>query len=94
MNRKQLLKQRAARNNVFIYRRDDGKYDIVDSCGPRDLILTKRTAINMAAQIVRRKQKVRVYVTTKDGQHHRWNCEKVATTGVESFPCKCSRLVI
>lgn len=94
MNRKRLLKQRAARKNVFIYRRDDGKYDIVDSCGLRDLALTKRTAINMAAQIVLHAPKIRVYITTKSGAVHRGDCEQVAPAFAKSRPCKCDRLVI
>lgn len=96
MNRQRVLKQRAARNGVGVMRSMDvaKAWDVVDSCGPHGAILTKRAAINLAAQMTAKKQKTRMYGTDATGMWHRWNCEKVACATVISHPCKCQRLVV
>ena len=97
MNRQRVLKRRAGRNGVGIMRSmsEAAKgWDVVDSFGPLGLALTKRAAINQAAQMVAKKPKSRMYGTDASGMWHRWNCEKVASPYVASKPCECQRLVV
>jgi len=96
MNRKKMRQQRAARKGVYVIRALDGQmgWDIVDSSGPRGLIVTKREAINVATRITAKTIKTRMYGSDVSGQWHRWNCEKVAAPFVDRRPCKCQRLVV
>jgi hypothetical protein len=96
MSRLQTLKQRAASRGVFIMRSfdNDKKWDVVDSCGPRGLQLTRRGAIQFAHGCARNPVHIRGYVTDVNGQWHRGICEKVAPKFSPSRPCKCSRLVV
>lgn len=95
MNRLRVLRQRAVRNGVFPMRSMESTklWDIVDSCGPRGLELTKREAINLAGRIAVRKEKMRVYLSDIDGVWHRSSCEKVASQhAAPVHPCDCRRL--
>jgi hypothetical protein len=77
MNRQRVLKQRAARNGVFVMRALDAapnQWDVVDSCGHHGGKLTKRAAINLAAKITAKQHKFRMYGTDIAGTWHRWNC--------------------
>lgn len=96
MNRLQVLKQRAAKRGVGIMRSmtNPGAWDVVDSCGPRGLELSRRGAIQFAACCALRIPKVRVYQTDADGRWHRGTCEKVAHASTKSHPCNCGRLVV
>jgi hypothetical protein len=96
MNRLQVLKQRAARAGIGILRSPDPRkgWDVVDSCGPRGLSLTRREAIVLASGIALHKPKIRMYGTDVKGQWHRWNCEKVAAPSVKPTSCQCGRLVV
>ena len=96
MNRHRLLKQRAARNGVFVMRSIESNkgWDVVDTCGPHGATLTKRAAINLATRMTAQMHKSRMYGTDSSGQWHRWNCEKVAAPCVASRRCNCQRLVV
>ena len=96
MNRLRVLKQRAAKNGIFVIRALDNasRYDIVDSCGPQGWQLSKREACYYAARAASKPPKTRMYATSIDGKWHRWNCEKVAAPFVTAKPCKCARLVV
>lgn len=86
--------QAARRRNLFIYRRDDGKFDIVDQCGPCDLALTKHQAVNMVYQASTKPDCLKVHIQEANGMWHRGNCEKVAYDKSTAKSCKCHYLAL
>lgn len=98
MNRLRVLKQRATRAQIGIMRHLDDPlfWDVIDSCGPRGLRLSRRSAINFAGAIASRgRPNIKAYLTDSKGQWHRGDCVEVANRHtIAPKPCDCSRLVV
>ena len=83
--------QFAARRGIFIFRRDDGKYDVIDQAGPCDFEMSKREAVNWAYHAACRPMWLKVYISEANGFIHRATCDKVSYQK-PGKKCKCHYL--
>ena len=93
MSRLKYRKQFASSRGIYAARSYDNPsvWDVIDKCGPRGHILTKREAINLAYKISLQISHLKVYTLTDSGWH-RGLCEVVAYDKATAKPCRCKYL--